>query len=1217
MKISVISGIIIIIILLTSSLPVNDAYGPNYISAADSTLLTQNNITYSPINSSACQFSLRANNGNLPLNVRSGDYYNESFLQANLRESPSWAYELNFSWNFNMSYSLSNVKIIFYEGVHRIFCLSFGVNDKNTLNINYGNGMEIINESIFQNMEYELQIGFSESVKMAYISLRSTTGNSIPIPYIFNTSSLYSTTADNYMEFGGNYYNFTLYSMNSIKGSFPLLNSPKKIEPYSRTFTMPDSLGALTGIRPFFDRTLNTVIFESTNSLNFMNIVNGSTWHDALSISFGHPVSWINIGDMLYTLYRNESYCCIITLNLSTLSISNYSSILNCRNGSFTHVGKDLLIIEGNGTIERLISNTGDWSMFSIRVEQGFVIYSEPSGNQTILEIYNQSNNALATYTISSDLEITLNSVSNLTTYGIVHIQAQTEENGIIDSSINEQRNSPGSFWFNQNMIFPNGTSLWYMNSSLLYLTNGSIVLSNSSGTFKIPTNLSKASSFSYGDAYSILICMNSSEITVSNLSGSSLYNTKLPKISEPHNHILRGTTFLNFSINSSFSYRSTLNILGRNMTAISNSNFLINSTNFSNGYFPYELIINTENGFSSNISGHLIFDNAIPLSVLSVQENSTVYSGESLNLTVSDSVGISNIEYGFVHEVNKTSANGIDVTVPNNYNGSSILFNYTIFDDLGLEFNYSIFYHYIRENHSMFSSSIRNGEYFKCGIINLTFSPLENVSYYDIKIKRDNITIFKETTEENWVNIENIGNGRFSLVIEGQYYAGNNLTLEMANFSVISFSPGFSYSLTNNTYYSFSGNSINSTLNLHLNTNISSIIHLNITNENGKEVLYGIYEDYVNLSLNSSSAQYIQNGVYFINVKITSMSGTISYFNASFVVNNTIPSLNFEPTYFVNYSRIILNIPNDLKANLTSGQGGITLTNGTIQMNQTGIFTAQITVKSNSMNYATKKILIYYYTSKPILSIETEHYSLVLGNKSITLNISIIDRVPIIQKYFMLGTNKIPVYGNSIDISPSNDGLFNITLYAEDACGNQNISRKLQIMDEYFPKVKSSSINGIVIGKYASLTVELSGYGLSRVNITWFVNNREEGEGIHFSRALPLGYDIITVHITYGNKTIINSYSTISITNTTIIIPIFIAGLFFTVRTLRRIRNKDKIKLFLSGIEHMSLTDLRKHCKDLNLSFRSTGKVIKEMVSNGNLKYGLDLDGKKFVMRK
>ena len=70
-------------------------------------------------------------------------------------------------------------------------------------------------------------------------------------------------------------------------------------------------------------------------------------------------------------------------------------------------------------------------------------------------------------------------------------------------------------------------------------------------------------------------------------------------------------------------------------------------------------------------------------------------------------------------------------------------------------------------------------------------------------------------------------------------------------------------------------------------------------------------------------------------------------------------------------------------------------------------------------------------------------------------------------------------------------------------------------------------------------------------------------------------------------------------------------------MRILRRTRNKDKIELFLNGVEHISLGDLRKHCKELNLSFRSVGKVIKEKVSNGTLKYGLDLDGKKFVMKK
>ncbi|MCL4348177.1 MAG: hypothetical protein M1159_03650 [Candidatus Thermoplasmatota archaeon] len=1217
MKFSAIIGIIIIIILFTSSIPVINEYKPNYGGTVNSALLTNNNITYCPVNSTACQFSLTSDYGNLPMNVRAGDFYNESFLRANLKESPSWAYELKFSWNFNMSYSLSNVKIIFNEGNLRMFCISFGVNNRNILRLNYGSGIEFINESILQNKEYELQIGFSRTLNMAYISLGSSGENSIHVPYIFSTSSLYSSTADNYMEFGGNYYNLTLYSLKSVNGSFPVLNSPARIDPYSRAFTIPESLGALIAIRPYFDRIMNTVIFDSAHSINFMNVVNGSTWHDNLTVRFGHPVSWINIGENLYTLYRNESRCCIISLNLSTLSIFNYSSTLNCGNGSFTRAGDHILIIEENGTMESLSPNTGLWTLLTPGIESGIVIYSEPTWNNTKFDIYNQTDNVLASYTISSDLEITSNSVSNFTRYGKPNIHIWPEENGIIDSSISEQKTPPGVLWFNQNLIFPNGTFLWFTHENLWYMSNGSVILSNSSESLEISSNFMGTSSFSYFDSYSILIGMNSSEITVSNLSGAGIYVGHSPTISVPKHPVLTGITYLNFSINSSFSYTSTLNILGKNIRAINGSNFRINTYSFQNGYFPYELRVKAENGFSTNMSGDITIDNAKPLSDLSIQENSTVFPGELLNLTVNDPVGIAKIEFGFNHTVSETSGNAIEITVPKNYEGNFIFFNYTVFDYLGLEFNYSIFYHYIKENHSLFSSSIMNGAYFKQDSFNLTFSSLGNVSYYIIKINRHNSTIFNETTEKNMVNIENIGNGRFSMIIEGRYSAGNVVVLQTANFSVISFNPGISYSFTNDTYYSFTGNSVNNSLNLLLYSNISSVIHLNITGENGKEVLYGIYGNFVNFSLNSSSAQFLQNGLYFMNMKIISLSGTVSYFNASFAVNNTIPSLNLKTTYFVNYSAIALNIPDGLKAKLTSVQGGISFTNGSIQINRTGTYMGRITVVSNSLNYATKNILIYYYTSKPIILIETNNYSIVLKNKSIALNFSITDRTPIIEKYFILGKNKIQLSGNSIDISPPGDGLFNISIYAMDACGNQNISLKLKIMDEYFPDVTSSSITGFVIGKYPSLTVNLRGFGLSKVNITWFVNDREAGSGIRLNGTLPLGYDFITVHIQFGNQTIIDSYSTISITNLPIMIPIIIIGAFFTVRILKRTRNKDKIELFLNGVEHISLGDLRKHCKELNLSFRSVGKVIKEKVSNGTLKYGLDLDGKKFVMKK
>ncbi len=1217
MKIGAIIGISIIITLLFSSIPVINENVPDYGGVVNAALLSQNNVSYCTINSTAYQFNLFTNDGKLPMNIRSGDFYNASFLQANLKGEPGWAYELNFSWNFNMSYSMSNVKIFFNEGNVRMFCISFGVNNRNTLKLNYGNGMEIINESIIQNVKYELQIGFSKTLKMAYISIGRDAENSILIPYTFNISQLYSSTTDNSMYFGGNYYNFTLYSLKSVNGSFPVLNSPEKIEPYSKAFGIPQSLSTIVGIRPFFDKTMNTVIFDSTTSINFMNIVNGSTWHDNFTMSFGHPASWINIGNILYTLYRNESQCLIISLNLLNLSIFNYSSILNCSSGSFTHAGENLLIIEDNGSVEWLSRNTGQWILLSDMIAYGNVIYAEPSGNNTDFDIYNNTDNSLTYYTISADLQITSNAVSKLNVYGEPDIHICPEENGTIDSSITEQKNPPGTLWFNQDLIFQYDIILWYANENLWYMVNGSIFLWNSSRSLEISTNLSKSTSFSYFESDSILIGMNSSEITVSNLSGSDLYTDRSPAISGPANPVLKGITYLNFTINSSFSYTSTLSILGKNIKAFNSSDFRVNSTGFQNGYFPYEFIVNTVNGLSSNMSGHIIIDNAEPLSSLSIQENSPVYPGETLNLSVSDSVGIEKIDFGFNHKVMETSGNSVEITIPNNRTGSFIFFNYTIFDDFGLEFNYSIFYHYIQENHSFFHSSITNGEYFKSGSFNLTFSKLGNVSNYDVEIMSHNITIFNEITDENWVNIENIGNGRFSLVIEGQYSAGNKVMLQTANFSVISFAPGISHSFTNDTFYSFEGNSINNSLNLILYSNISSVIHLNITNENGDEVLYGFYEDYVNFTLNSSSAQFLQNGAYFMSLKIISLSGTFSYFNTSFIVNNSIPSINLQTTYFVNYSVIALNTSHGVRSNFTSDQEGISFTNDSIQMNHTGTYTGTITVVSNSLNYETKNILIYYCTSKPIISIKVHYYSLVLLNKSITINMSISDRMQIIEKYLIMGKEKIAISGNSIDISPPTDGLFNITIYALDACGNQNLSDKLQIMDEYFPEVTSSSISGFVIGKYSSLTVNLKGYALSRVNITWFINHREEGKGTHYGGVLPLGYDIIQVQITYGNHTVTDSYGTISITNLPIIIPTLMGVSFFTVRRLRRIRNKDQIESFLNGIDHLYLGDFRKRCKELNLSFRAALKLMKEKVSEGTLKYGLDLNGKKFVMKK
>ena len=1176
------------------------------------------NISLCTVNSTACKFKFTSTNGSLPVNVMAGDYFNASYLKANLTACHFYAYKLAFSWNFDMGYSTTNIQILFTEGSQTLLSMTFGMKSENVLLINSGKTSETISEGIKQNTRYNLTIGFSPNTRDAYISIGPAASGYLKVPIMFNDSAAYNLNGSNSIDFGGNYYNLTLYSIHGVSGLFPVTQRNERVISPEKNYLFPANSGISGNIEPYYDGGLNTAIFPMNNSLiSFLNLVNGSFWHESLPAVFGKFSGWVKSKNMLYMLFGNKSSSGILSLNLSNLNIRYYSQIIPYGNSMLSYVNRNLLVFGSNGTLLVYRNDSAGYFTEKIKISHGTIAYVHPGENTTYFAVINLSTDIITSCSIDSGLSVKELSQVKILNYSKISIVSVQGQNGYLSSLIAGQNEGPDGLWLNSNLLLNVNSTFEHAGNRTIYSTSNSLFIMNSSVTTQIYSGINEIKSFSYFEPTNIFLVLNRTEIAIGNISNGNLSGGLKPIISVPANVIINGTYNFSFSEDSQMQFRAALQILNRTFTSINDSYFELNTSQFPNGIYPYTLAVYSLNGYSDNFSGSLTIDNAIPLVNISAGNVSTIYPGEYISVSVKDIVGVKSISYRFANQAFQVNNASFLIRVPRLGNISSVFLNYTVFDDLGRSFSFTVPYKYIAENHSRFSSSMGNGTYISTGNFNLSFTPLANVSYFLINISRDGSTVFSEITGEPWAMVNNIGNGLFELNISACYSTGNIVNLQKSNFTVISYAPGISYKETNETFYSFHGNSLNNSMNLQLSSNVSSNIYMRICNGTGFQVMGIIYHDRLNFTLNRSNSEFFHNGIYYIYVTATSFSGTVAEFNTSFTVNNTLPVLTLSDTYFVNKSAIPVNISRSLRVSLSSSSNGLFFSNDTIEMNETGTYRFTITVTSESLNTATSSSTIYYYVAKPVILFHGNVSSYDMHSKSIDINISVKDRISISRLFYTLGNKSFVIKNNSMIITPAQDGTYNLLVYAYDACGNWNHSSAINVTDEYFPKVFSSKINGIVIGKYPYLAVSMKGYALSKVNVTWFVNNNKEGNGTSFNKALPLGVDIITVQLKFGNHTVLDSYRAISITNTPILVPVIIIGIFFMVTVARRDRSRDRISDFLRSMDHCSIKDLKKRCRKQNFSFRQAKKVIPKMISSGELAYGKDLDGRKFIIKK
>ena len=372
------------------------------------------------------------------------------------------------------------------------------------------------------------------------------------------------------------------------------------------------------------------------------------------------------------------------------------------------------------------------------------------------------------------------------------------------------------------------------------------------------------------------------------------------------------------------------------------------------------------------------------------------------------------------------------------------------------------------------------------------------------------------------------LGSGYFTLYINATGVSGTSVQLVNESFTVQDFNPGLSVKKTPGYYFSFYGNSPNSSLGISVTSNVSSRFWVNETGFAGSAEIYSCNGTYLNLTINRTFGLFRGNGRYEIGITAEEKSGrtTTHLFNIS--VNNTIPVLNTaNSTLYFNES--LARIPISFENSTTywyslngNYQNKTTMASPFIQLEN---LSTEIVLEARTLwgNSNSTDLQLIYSREAPGISFSVSQSQLIY-TRNFTISYSIADPVKL-SRVTLIVNNDSELLGNAtsgkFNYAVNSDGFFNLSLDAADLCGNGNSSGKVEVSSHYFPEIESISPEISVFMGIAHLNALLKGNNLESVNLTWTLGGKQIGTGKSAWTFIMPGSHTIVLVLHYHSKTI------------------------------------------------------------------------------------------------
>ncbi len=999
------------------------------------------------------------------------DYSNvgNAFLDIGMSLFQNYTLKITFAWSPNNSYSGTGNNIFFENGSVSLLHYKFGEGYNKSLYLEGRKTVELGPEPPPFDL-YTLQISGSEPDGTIYTGIAPGFNQSSHTPFLFNDSFHNAPSNCNFL-FGGAFSNITIYNIyfsNNISG-FNTVNQGQSIG-YRETNI---SSVYFKGFNP--DLQAKPLVDWLDNSILYATKANGS---EIYSYNFYNntmkALSTLQTSQELFTTAGTASNGYFLTGNSTgtTIDVYNYTT------GVFTAyqidrapesgltvfpAGNAIYVQYGNGSLY-VYNKDAREVRGNISFQASYIpLQSWIEGSSLITEIYDNNTGNFSAYEIGPDGELTDLSTMNLGEVDFRPTFFHQASSGLVSSSVlsigNYLHSSyslagdsyvPYAIESNFTVKDSSGSRFMLENNSGVYLQDqGCMNLTNVNMNFQF---LSFNSNFTRG------VSINNRTITLYTTSNQEFSPDNISLIiSVPG--IIRGNVSLHYSITSKVNY--TVNATLGNISIETTGEYANFSTSgFESGSYMFKISATNIAGYSSAYEKQVSVDNYRPEILSSPGNGTLLLSGSTIKFTVTNISGnfYTTVEEPGGHYLN-FSGNGFNVT--DHVNSGPFNISLSVTDQFGLQHNFTFMFATEEVNYSEYHTNIRPGSYLPSGNLNLSWTNTSFASGYNLTVMSKSQDLALQTIS-NYTHLK-LGPGYFTILLNATSSSGTEVRLVNESFTVQDFNPELSVSETPGHYFSFYGNSPNSSLGIEATTNVSCRFWLNATGPGGSDNFYNGNGTLLNFTINGSLGLFTENGRYEIGVAAMEKSGRAAGFSFNISVNNTIPALGIgNRTLYFNES--LARIPIRFAGNTTYWYRSV----GVFQNNTTldspflkvENLSTNIVLSARTIwgNYNHTDLQLVYFNGRPEISLNVSRYQLIYS-RTFTISYSIYDPVNLSRVNLTVGDvseHLGDVPRGKVHFTVNRDGLYNISLEASDACGNANSSGIMEVSSHYFPDIKS-----------------------------------------------------------------------------------------------------------------------------------------------------------------
>ncbi len=1073
--------------------------------------------------------------------VKTDDNLSAAYMKMSFNTSMYAMVQIGFSWNNSVGAGDTLANFSVYFGNTETGCVSISSGYNSTTVTAMGNRYRLSYEPE-TGMYYDLKLYFSAAYgNIFYMKLSKNSTSQLVLPISVPTDIPFANNLS--IMAGGTKSEMNIYNITDVtapNGIFKTVSNgtemgssssgiPHNLRPYGPG----DQAVLVPGINSaYYVAWNNTVVRYNYENMSFSN-----TALDGVNASM-KPLGISARENTLYFLMSYGPVSTIFSLNASTGAQGNITTggfqdaegmlrLGNNRLAAYNSSGGIIIINTSSGEVRGSISA---WNAATSYHLAG--IYQE--NGSVIIDGVNLSTRTGIIEEISPGTlqKTVLSSVRFSRFDGTLGISSSTVSGGGVTTVMNNTLTGHNYFTLVDGIYeeLENGsTSVVSPGQDPVTFNGSAYVLTGTSSGLALQIPKIKSPQLWFSNNYTAGSEINSSEILIFFSNQSEVYSGNNITIRLGSRYLLRGEANVTVNILSKVAYRVEITI-GNFHQNSSGDYLIIDSRQIPDG--NYTMYVNASNvdGYSASDTALCTVDNNNPIVLSNPSNGSSVDGGQDISINVSNVTGLKeyNVSAPEIRESIISTGGATNITAKSGLSQFTVYVNIT--DIYGLKFSRYLVFTVLNTSLSNFSINLYNGEFFRQDNPTFSWTPLENVTSYELRILGNN---YSESAIVNGSEYRIVlENGNFTLYLYPVLGDGKDLATFEYNFTIIAFSPGVAVTGSNNSMYSFFGNSRNSSLYISIKANISADIRANFTSPSG--VVFDETNAWNSLQIKVAhdSRGFGENGMYVLSYSAVSQSGTSTHGNFMVVVNNTVPTFgnSIGKTIFTNVSSIHINpgVPGNTRLSYSFTKGTYredpeTLENETVNLSDSqGLYNISVLDMSRSGNFAYDNFTVLYSMLKPVVMVTAPERQVRYANYS-TILYSVRDPAPIEFIRISIGNHTYSLAGpeqnGSLMVFFPANGLYNISITAEDRCLNSNSSSGITLNVTYYVTVNEANIASSIFGTSGRFKLEMTGTELQNVNLSWYLNGKYVGSGQAISVNMPLGSSNVTCIMEYDGR--------------------------------------------------------------------------------------------------